>query len=297
MYFIDYFGKDYSALDNLTKSMMITRTIVLAIDISVTIAFSTIGIKKLVQSRKNQSEINNAYKYLSIVLASKVLTSMMLINTQAGTFAGYSDNLSKLIFGCAFHLYVCLAFDTFLFFKKGQISIFIARIILSFGLFIPLIVIGSFNDSYLYFASTNEGFIYHFVKMIVEMNSDASYISSFVLTSFSLACIFIIVTICYFIVTFFTSSYFGGMNRFKRFRIIFYMSTITLSIISTMFMISSIIEANLYGAYLNTPVKNSVAPYIAFVMSFLLVGVSIATFNIYNRANRREKLAEKTTIK
>lgn len=285
--------------DSFNLTLLITRIVLIGIDIIVVIPFSVFGILKLIKAYKNREPLNNAYKHLTVVLASRLLTFVLLKNTYS--FAGsldLSSFLSSLISFTIFHFIVCFSFDTFLSFRRGRVSIFIARIILSFGFLLALFMIIAFDNMYLQSGDIKYGFIFNFISNnfnLIENASNGLFISSYIFSLLSLICMLIIITTSYFLVTFFTSSYFGGMPKFKRFRIIFYMSTITLAVLSTAFLVASLVEANLYSKYAEVTYNVTALPILEFVLSILLVGVSVATFNIYHKANSRLLLEEKTT--
>ena len=75
------------------------------------------------------------------------------------------------------------------------------------------------------------------------------------------------------------------------------MSNIILSIFATIYFVSSVVEYYLFRNYVGNSSYGGYGegPIWVLIISALLVGVAIATFNIYNRASKRAKLAEKTT--
>ena len=255
-----------------------------------------------VKAFKEKAPLDNAYKHLAVVLASKILTIALLFNanTYMGNTPSVAPQINSLISFTVFHFVVCFSFDTFMSFRRGKVSIFIARIILSFGFYLPLLMLQAFNNLYLVSDNVSQGFIYHFVDMNFSLVANASngfFMSSYILSTFSLLCMLALISTAYFMMIFFTSSYFGGMPKFKRFRIVFYMSTVTCAILSTMFLVSSLVEAHLFTTFLDNGKIVSVSSlvYLEFALSMLLIGVSVATFNIYHKANSRLQLEEKTT--
>lgn len=296
--YIKALGDNPGAFD---LTLLITRITLIGIDVIVVIPFAIFGICKLIKAHKNKLPLDNAYKYLAVVLCSRLLTTVLLLNTYSFNAASLeiSSTLSSLFSFTITHFMICFAFDTFLSFRRGRVSIFIARIILSFGFLFTLLMLFAFNNLYIHIGENKVGFIYHFVSLsfnLVSNVTNAFYMSSYIFSIISLICMLLIITVSYFLVTFFTSSYFGGMPKFKRFRIMFYMGTITLAILSTIFLVSTLVETNLYSHYL-TDVKIGIStlPVFEIILSIVLVGVSVATFNIYHKANSRLLLEEKTT--
>ena len=283
---------DYSPIE---QTLMIIRTVIIGLDIAVTISFAAIGISKTVKAFKNRDLIHNAYKYIAICIATKIMTVTMLTATFDTTTMGVSSQYSSLMSLAIIHLSLCFAFDCFLHFKRGEISIFIARIILGLGLFAPMLIISAFqNPSFI----GDQGFVYHFVDMLFTLTSGSygtGFISTFVLTSISFLIAIAILSLTYSIIVYFVSAYFRGMDKFKKFRIGFYMLVIALSILATSYLFSSIVEFVLLQNYLGIGLTFVTAPITVFVYSVLLVGVAVTTFTIYNRARRRANLASKTT--
>lgn len=280
----------------------IVRISIIGVDFIVTIPFAAFGIYKLIIAYRAKEPLNNAYKHLAVILASKIMTVVLLYNTYAyaGNVPDLSGAVSSLISLTVIHFAVCFGFDTFLSFRRGRLSIFIARIILSIGFYLPVFMLLSFNRLYLSLGEVKQGFIYHLVDMSSNLVNNASngfFMSSYIVMMLSIGCMLVLLSTAYFIIVFFSSSYFGGMPKFKRFRIIFYMSTITMAIVSTVFLISTLVEARLFTNYLNNGIIANATGliYLEFVLSILLVGVSVATFNIYHKANSRIQLEEKTT--
>lgn len=300
-YIIDAF-KDFSSLSSTGKSLTIIRAAIVAINISVVLFFSILGLLKVVKNIKDKSHISDIYKYVVVVLTSQILTNGLLLST--GAFKDIPDVSSAfgLYVGFAFvHLTTCLAFDCFLNFKRGQISIFIARIILSLSLLGMLIMIASFNQLYISANDIKEGMVNHLVKVIDLFNNTEKSALSISLLLMMLATVsfaFIFVMCAYSTSTYLASSYFKGMNRFKRFRIIYYMSSITLSILATALLISSIAEMVLYTKFVGDEnISIHLTGFIALIViiSFLLIGGTIATFNIYSKYSHHKALEQKTT--
>ena len=213
------------------------------------------------------------------------------------------DGSGFMMFVLILHLSILIGFDCYKHFKRGQISIFVSRIILGIGMYIPLIMMSSFNSDNAYMSLSGSGyvgFLYRYAEMINALANGTyvdGFISTFIFSSINLLIIFVYISVLFYFIVYYVTSYFKGLNKFKKFRIVFYMSTIVLAIISTMMLTSSIIEHSLYASYLgNNPSYWGV--YIGiFVLNVLLIGVSVATFNIYNKASRRAQLEEKTTTK
>lgn len=287
----------FNSASNLDRTLMIGRAAIYGIDLLVSIGFAIVGIIKVARAFKNRNLITNSYKYLAILMAAKLMTLTLLIATYPDTTELYESSICQTIFAISFiHLTICLAFDCYQHFERGKISIFIARIILMMGLYLPFIIISSFKARY---HIDNNGFIYQYMSSLfnlIEGNFSDGFISTFVLSSASFLLEIAILSISYSLIVYFTASYFRGMNKFRRFRIVFYMAAITLSILSSIYLISSIIEFSLLQNYLATQLSFSTISTSVFVYTVLLMGVVIATFNIYNRANRRASLEEKTTI-
>ena len=188
-------------------------------------------------------------------------------------------------------------------FKRGAVSIFIARIILGVGMYLPLILMSTFSSQSAYysmFANGYVGFLYHYGEMIFALTTSSyhdGFIQTFIFSSINILVIFAYISVLYFFIVYYVTSYFKGLNKFKKFRIVFYMSTIALAILSTILLFSSIIEHSLYVSYLGID-SAYWGSYIGVVfLVVLLIGVSVATFNIYSKATRRAQLEEKTTTK
>lgn len=259
--------------------------------------FSIIGLVKGRRAFKNPSLIIETYKYLVIVLFSWITTTALSYAVSQYIEGSSPYSISTFIFTLIItHLIICLGFDCFLHFKRGQISVFIARIILAIGMVLPLIIINSFALQNYY---GNEGFILHFVRMFTSLldgNYSTGFVSAFIFASASFVLAIFIISLTFSFVIYFASAYFKGMARFKKFRIAFYLQVISISIFSVAYLISSGVELFLYNAVMSTSLVLSPTPVIIFICSVLLVGVAIATFNIYNRYDRRVRLEEKTTV-
>lgn len=287
----------FSELSNLDRTMLITKACIFIADFAVTLVFAILGLNKCHKAFKNIESINTSYKYLGTIIAAKVLTTALIFACQSDIVAwsvhsGYS---SLLGFAIA-HLSICLGFDCFMHFQRGKISIFIARIILAFSLYLPLAILSTFGKSIF---STNTGFMYHYISMLanlIEGGYTDGFISNFVLASISFSLAIAIIVTAYTTLVFFLTSYFKGMSQFKRFRIIFYMAVITLSILSMFYLVSSIVEFVIYQNYIGQTLSFGTIPVAVFIYTALLVGIAVGTVNIYNRANRRESLEEKTTL-
>ena len=289
--------KYFDSLDSLYRIINVSFVAIFAIDILVCVGFSIVGILKAAKAFKDYSLIVHSYKYLAVIIASKILTTSILIAlSDSASFVTIHPYISTLLGFLIAHLSICIGFDCFLHFKRGEISIFIARIILGLGLFLPFgilsaVSLDSMNEPY--------GILFHFLKMTVDLiNGDIheGFISTYVLSSTSLSLMIVLVFLAYSLIVFFVSAYYQGMNKFKRFRIVYYMLVITLSIFASILLVSSIIEFVLLCKYLSMDLVFPLYPIAIFIYSALLVGVAITTFTIYNRARFRAKLSEKTTI-
>lgn len=294
---------NFDQYTNIVKSLWICRATILFLDFVATLMFGIVGIIKTSKAIKNRSITRDIYKYIAVLLTAKLVTLVLYKATlepnefYLTTFAGLKSIIALTII----HLSVCLGFDCFLHFKKGQVSIFIARIILAVSLYLPLLIIVSFGEPHFFSAGQPYGFIYHFIRMcnlVSVQNGTPGFISSYVFSCLNVTTALFLLTLTYSLIVFFVSSYFHGMNKFKRFRIVFYMLVISLSILSSGYLITSYVEISLFNSFLNgSEVEISSTSITVFIYTVLLVGVAIATFNIYNRANRRAALAAKTTVK
>lgn len=262
----------------------------------IAIGFGIVGIKKTVKAFKNRSLIIEAYKYLMILLLASVLTTVLSIaSVDNVTHIVVSGRLVGVWSLTIIHFLFCFGFDCFMHFKRGQVSVFIARIIMAIGMILPLVIITSFA---LRSSFGDSGFYYHFYSMLITLvggGYPSGFISVFVLGAISMLLAIIVISLTYSFVVYFGSAYFRGMSKYKKFRIAFYMLVISISIFSSSYLVSSIVEFVLYQNYIGEAIF-SPTPIIVFVSSALLVGVAIATFTIYNRYNRRVQLEEKTTI-
>lgn len=295
---------NYGMQSGVSQAMAILQLIIIVLDMLVSIAFSVFGIIKTARAFKDYELVSKSYKYLGVILAAKLLTEVLL-SSSMGPSMGISrgDGSGFMMFALILHLSILIGFDCYKHFKRGQISIFVSRIILGIGMYIPLIMMSSFNSDNAYMSlngSTYVGFLYRYGEMINALINGTyvdGFISTFIFSSINLLFIFAYISVLFYFIVYYVTSYFKGLNKFKKFRIVFYMSTIVLAIISTMMLTSSIIEHSLYASYLgNNPSYWGV--YIGiFILNVLLIGVSVATFNIYNRASRRAQLEEKTTTK
>jgi len=301
-YLVDCF-KDINTVNGVEASLRIIRSVIYTFNLAVTIGFSIVGILKCAKSFKHREDINRAYKYLVVVLLAKLTTLSLLVSTYSHTdFVNVSNHFLSFEYFVIFHITLCLAFDCFLSFKRGQVSLFISRIILGFGLYLLILIVVQFRNSDMYLlldASSTEGMIAHFLHLteaLASHNYVNGFISNYIVSIISLFLALAIISTAYFLGVFLVSSYFRGMNKFKKFRIVFYMAVILLSILATSYLISSIVEYVMYGRYLNESYYYAGNAVAVFVCSALLVGVAIATFNIYNRFSRRNKLSERTTL-
>ena len=277
------------------------------IDFVVVFVFGIIGLKKMISLRRG--DISGAYKYFAVLLASKTFSLTMLYALTSSSkfyhFELFTILLSAPIALLFIHLLICVGFDCFLNFKRGAVSIFIARIILGLGMFVPVLMINAF-------AKSNIGFLYpwgdylevgilaRFLRMCEAIGtnySNGTFVSAYVFNCLSFTLAVLIVSLSFSLTVYTFACYFRGMNKFRKFRIGFYMLVITLSILSTSYLISTIVEVSLYEEFLGTQkVHFPDGPLSVFLMSALLVGVAITTFTIYNRASRRLALEERTVI-
>lgn len=295
--FFIYQWSGFNDISNFERTLRIARAAIYAVDLCVSIGFTITAIIKVGKAFRNSSLINNTYKYVAIMIAAKLMTATLLVASYPSVYNPTVSSLFTSITGLAvLHLSICLGFDCYMHFERGKVSIFIARIILALGLYLPLLILVGFRDKS--FVEQN-GFIYHYFDMLFTLISRSyvdGFISNFVLASISFVLAIAILSVAYSLIVYFTSAYFRGMNKFKRFRIVFYMTVITLTILSSIYLISSIVEFSLYETYVQKGLVFSATPVSTFIYTFLLMGVAVTTFNIYNRANRRALLEEKTTI-
>ena len=290
--------------DGILKSQLIITIVILAFNYVLCLVFSIIGIVKTARCFRNRSLINEVYKYFAIVLATIFISSSLLRETSYDLFSSYFASFVDTVTGLAvFHLAVSVLFDCFLKFEKGKVSIFIARFILGVGLFIPFIILGVVSTCNLeYFADTyrSYGFIECIIRFSAQLVYDHSalFISTYVVHIISSVFLVAVISISYSFVIYLFAAYFNGLNKFRKFRIAFYMLVISLSIVSGGYLLSAIVEMVLYQRYLGEAfhVELGGGATSIFFASAFLVGVAIATFNIYNRASRRAKLEEKTKV-
>ncbi len=279
-----------------------------AIDFVIALVFGIIAIRKMIVLKRT-IDISGSYKYLAVLLASKTfsLTTLYAL-TSSNKFNNFNLFASLLIIPIVFlviHLFICIGFDCFLNFKRGAVSIFVAKIILGAGMFIPFSMINAFSKSNIGFLySSGEylevGILARFLRlceMVPNYYSDGIFISSFVVSCLSFILAILIVSLSFSLAVYSFSCYFRGMNKFRKFRIVFYLLVIALSILSTSYLISSIAEVALYEKFLGSyRVHFPEGPISIFLMSALLVGVAISVFSIYNRASRRAALEERTAV-
>ena len=290
--------------DAVLKTQLIITIVILALNYALCMVFSIIGIFKTARCFKKRSLISEVYKYFAIVLATLLVSSGLLRATSYDLFNSYFVSFVDTVTGLIItHLVVCVLFDCFLKFEKGKVSIFIARIILGVGLFIPLIILASlstcnlesFSDVY-----RSYGFIECIIRFSVQLGYDHSglFISTYVVHVIASLFLVAVISIAYSFVIYLFAAYFNGLNKFRKFRIAFYMLVISLSIFSAGYLLSAIVEMVLYQRYVGEAyhVEIGGGATSIFFSSAILVGVAIATFNIYNRANRRAKLEEKTKV-
>ena len=287
----------FADLTTLDKSMLITKAFIFVADFAVTIVFAILGLIKCHRAFKDGDSITKSYKYLGTIIAAKILTTALILACQ-GDIAnwGVNSGYSSLIGFAIAHLSLCLGFDCFRHFQRGKISIFVARIILAFSFYLPLVILAAFGKSIF---SINTGFMYHYISMLVNLIEGGfadGFISNFVVASISFLLAIAIIVTAYTTLVFFITSYFKGMSQFKRFRIIFYMAVITLSILAMIYFVSSIVEFVMYQSYIGQTLSFGSIPVAVFIYTAFLVGIAAATVTIYNRSNRRASLEEKTTI-
>lgn len=278
------------------------------IDFVIVFVFGIIAIRKMIVLKRT-IDISGSYKYLAVLLASKIFSLTMLYAlTSSNKFDDFNVFTTLLIVPVALliiHLFICVGFDCFLNFRRGAVSIFIARIILGVGIFIPFSMINAFSNS-------NIGFLYgdgqylevgilaRFLRMCEAIGTNytsSTFVSAYVFNCLSITFAVLIVSLSFSLAVYSFSCYFRGMNKFRKFRIVFYLLVIALSILSTSYLISSIVEVALYEKFLGSyKVRFPEGPISIFLMSALLVGVAISVFNIYNRASRRAALEERTAV-
>ena len=299
-YLIDQFRFFDGSFINL--SLAVVRTFILLLDFLVTIVVGIMSIKKTIKCFKNRNEITEVYKYLGVLIVTKILTFALLQAACGPTDMVYKTSAYESFMFCAIaHLSVCLGFECYLAFRRGQISLFIAKIILAFGIYLPLLIISVLcggNAYHSVLANNHVGFIAHYIEMIDALGGGYYYdgfISTFVLSTISLFFIVASISIAFYFFVFYATSYFNGLTKFRKFRITFYMSTILISIATSSLLISSVIEHELFSRYLSLNIAYDASPVGAFIFALLLIGVSVTTFNIYSKASRRASLEEKTT--
>lgn len=305
-FFFDPF-KAFNQSSDAGKAITIIRAAIFAINITVVIVFSTLGITKTVKFLKSREGISDVYKYVVIVLTAHVLTSALLLATCQfnGEVTKYSSYYQAFIINSFVHLAICLGFDCFLNFKKGQVSIFIARVLLSFAFLLILLSISVFGSLYMINKTDDgtitTGLIYHFVDVIKSFNSSDVSTSSITLLLLNITVTivsFIFLMIAYSTITYLSSAFFKGMTRFRRFRLIYYMSSIALAICASALLIASIAEIIAYANFIKADPKAlelTELPVTVFVSSAFVLGITIATSTIYSKYNRRELLKKKTT--
>lgn len=278
------------------------------LDFVIVFVFGIIAIRKMTVLKRT-IDISGSYKYLAVLLASKTFSLTMLYAlTSSNKFDDFNVFTTLLIVPVALliiHLFICVGFDCFLNFKRGAVSIFIARIILGVGIFIPFSMIYAFSNSNIGFLYSNGeylevGILARFLRMCEAIGTNytsSTFVSAYVFNCSSITFAILIVSLSFSLAVYTFACYFRGMNKFRKFRIGFYMLVITLSILSTSYLISSIVEVALYEKFLgNYKVHFPEGPISIFSMSALLVGVAISVFNIYNRASRRAALEERTAV-
>lgn len=309
-----FFSGYFDRMEDYQKSIIVGYSVFYFIDFALTIAMSIVALVKI-SRLSDKKNICDVYKYFSVILASKVFTSVLdgifmqkdsylNYSTPNGVFTSTIVTSSIALIGV--HLFICVGFDCFLHFRRGQVSIFIARIILGLGIFIPLLIIAQFGSIWISCeypdgSLIDIGFFGRFLILCDELSYNyiyGSFITSFVVASISTLIAFIIISLCYSLTIYSFSCYFRGMNKFKKFRIGFYMLIIALSILATAFIISISVDVAMYENYLsyNRRVSYPGAPFYILLLTILLVGVGVTSFQIYNRANRRSMLEEKTVI-
>ena len=298
------FAKLIENADIVLKTQLIVTIITLAINYVICMVFCIIGIFKTARCFRKRSMISEVYKYFAIVLATLLVSSGLLRATSYDLFSSYFVGFVSSVTGLAIsHLVVCVLFDCFLKFEKGKVSIFVARIILGLGLFIPLIILASLSTCNLDSSSDvfrSYGFIECLIRFTAQLGYDHSglFISTYVVHIISSLFLVTVISISYSFVIYLFAAYFNELNRFRKFRISFYMIVISLSIFSAGYLLSMIVEMVLYQRYVGEAYHVEIGGGVTsiFFLSAVLVGVAIATFNIYNRANRRAKLEEKTKV-
>ena len=278
------------------------------IDFVIVFVFGIIAIRKMIVLKRT-IDISGSYKYLAVLLASKTFSLTMLYAlTSSNKFDDFNVFSTLLIVPVALliiHLFICVGFDCFLNFRRGAVSIFIARIILGVGILIPFSMIYAFSNSNIGFLYSDGqylevGILARFLRMCEAIGTNytsSTFVSAYVLNCSSITFAVLIVSLSFSLAVYSFSCYFRGMNKFRKFRIVFYLLVIALSILSTSYLISSIVEVALYEKFLGSyRVHFPEGPISIFLMSALLVGVAISVFNIYNRASRRAALEERTAV-
>lgn len=278
------------------------------IDFVIVFVFGIIAIRKMIVLKRT-IDISGSYKYLAVLLASKTFSLTMLYaltsSNKFGDFYLFSTLLIVPVALLIIHLFICVGFDCFLNFRRGAVSIFIARIILGVGIFIPFSMIYAFSNSNIGFLYTNGeylevGILARFLRLCEAIGTNytsSTFVSAYVFNCLSITFAVLIVSLSFSLAVYSFSCYFRGMNKFRKFRIVFYLLVIALSILSTSYLISSIVEVALYEKFLGSyRVHFPEGPISIFLMSALLVGVAISVFNIYNRASRRAALEERTAV-
>lgn len=278
------------------------------IDFVIVFVFGIIAIRKMIVLKRT-IDISGSYKYLAVLLASKTFSLTMLYAlTSSNKFDDFNVFGTLLIVPVVLliiHLFICVGFDCFLNFKRGAVSIFIARIILGVGIFIPFSMINAFSNSNISFLYGDGqylevGILARFLRMCEAIGTNytsSAFVSAYVFNCLSITFAVLIVSLSFSLAVYSFSCYFRGMNKFRKFRIVFYLLVIALSMLSTSYLISSIVEVALYEKFLGTyRVHFPNGPISIFLMSALLVGVAISVFNIYNRASRRAALEERTAV-
>lgn len=278
------------------------------LDFVIVFVFGIIAIRKMIVLKRT-IDISGSYKYLAVLLASKTFSLTMLYAlTSSNKFEDFNVFCTLLIVPVVLlviHLFICVGFDCFLNFRRGAVSIFIARIILGLGIFIPFSMINAFSNSNIGFLYSNGeylevGILARFLRMCEAIGTNytsSTFVSAYVFNCLSITFAVLIVSLSFSLAVYSFSCYFRGMNKFRKFRIVFYLLVIALSILSTSYLISSIVEVALYEKFLGSyRVHFPEGPISIFLMSALLVGVAISVFNIYNRASRRAALEERTAV-
>lgn len=278
------------------------------LDFVIVFVFGIIAIRKMIVLKRT-IDISGSYKYLAVLLASKTFSLTMLYAlTSSNKFEDFNVFTTLLIVPVVLliiHLFICVGFDCFLNFRRGAVSIFIARIILGLGIFIPFSMINAFSKSNICFLYSNGeylevGILARFLRMCEAIGTNytsSTFVSAYVFNCLSITFAVLIVSLSFSLAVYSFSCYFRGMNKFRKFRIVFYLLVIALSILSTSYLISSIVEVALYEKFLGSyRVHFPEGPISIFLMSALLVGVAISVFNIYNRASRRAALEERTAV-